>query len=105
MEEKKTIRTRRIGTFTFGIVLIGFGVLFLVHMVYPQMSYELIFRLWPMIFILLGGEVLVGSFRADERFVYDGAAIFLMVLLICFAMAMACVDWIFVHSPVQGFYF
>lgn len=105
MEEKKTIRTRRIGTVTFGLLLIVFGVLFMIHMVYPMISYEFIFRLWPLVFIVLGGEVLAGSFRAEEKFVYDGAAIFLMIVLIIFAMTMAGVDWMFAHTPVRGFYF
>ena len=105
MEEKKTIRTRRVGTVTLGLLLIFFGVLFMIHMIYPVLNYEFIFRLWPLVFIVLGGEVLAGSFRADERFVYDGAAIFLMIVLVAFAMTMAGADWMLAHTPVQGFYF
>ena len=41
--------------------------------------------------------MLVCSRRPEERVVYDGAAIFLLVLLILFAMSMAGVDWIFEH--------
>lgn len=98
MGEKKMIRTRRVGTVTFGLLLIFFGILFLIHMFYPQISYEFIFRLWPLVFITLGGEVLAGSFRTEERFVYDGAAVFLMILLIVFAFVMAGLDWMFAHT-------
>lgn len=104
MEAKKTIKTRRVGSVTFGLLLIFYGLLFLIHMIYPQISYEFVFRLWPCVFISLGAEVLAGSFRPDEKFVYDGAAIFLMIVLILFAMAMAGADWLFTHTMLaQGF--
>ena len=45
MEEKRTIRTHRVGTVTFGLVLIVMGGLFLLKMIFPVLDYELIFRL------------------------------------------------------------
>ena len=75
MEEKRTIRTHRVGTVTFGLILVVMGALFLLRMIFPALDYELIFRLWPLIFISLGIEVLASSRRAEEKLVYDGAAI------------------------------
>ena len=98
MEEKRTIRTHRVGTVTFGLVLIVMGGLFLLKMIFPVLDYELIFRLWPLIFISLGIEVLVSSRKVEERMVYDGAAIFLLILLVIFAMCMAGMDWVFTHA-------
>ncbi len=97
MQEKQTIRIHRVGTVTFGIVLVVLGVLCLLRLIFPVLNYELIFRLWPMVFICLGIEVLVGSRRPKDRMIYDGAAIFLLILLVLFAMSMAGMDWIFAH--------
>lgn len=102
MEEKRTIRTHRVGTVTFGLVLVVMGVLFLLQMIFPALDYVLIFRLWPLIFISLGVEVLFSSRRVEERVVYDGAAIFLLILLVLFAMGMAGMDWAFTHAIEEG---
>ena len=88
MEERQTVRTHRVGTVTFGLVLIVMGALFLLRMMFPVLDYELIFRLWPLIFISLGTEILISSRRAQDRLVYDGAAVFLLILLVLFALAM-----------------
>ena len=106
MEQGKTIRIHRVGTVTFGCILILFGVLFLAHIFVPWLHYEYVFRLWPLVFIFLGIEVLVGNYRmskaeargegtelAETRFVYDKTAILLTVCLTFFAMVMALVDF------------
>ena len=98
MEEKRTIRTHRVGTVTFGLILVVMGALFLLRMIFPALDYELIFRLWPLIFISLGIVVLASSRRAEEKLVYDGAAIFLLILLVLFAMGMAGMDLAFTHA-------
>lgn len=99
---EKSVRVHRVGTVTFGCILIVFGSLFLAHVFIPVLSYAFIFRLWPFILILLGVEVLVGNCRAGRaeqsegelrfRFEYDKTAIVLMVCLTMFAMVMAAVD-------------
>jgi hypothetical protein len=87
----ETCRTHRVGTITTGLVLIAFGVLFILHLFMNVITYELIFRFWPVILIGLGLEVLLTNF-AKDKIVYDKAAIFLMLLLAFFAMGMACAD-------------
>ena len=57
---EKSVRVHRVGTVTFGCILIVFGSLFLAHVFIPVLSYAFIFRLWPFILILLGVEVLWG---------------------------------------------
>ncbi len=92
--------TRRVGTFTLGICLVFMGALFLVHLFLPALDYLVIFHLWPLIFILLGMEILISSLRSpQQKFQYDFAAIFIILLLICFAMGMAGLEWIFDHVP------
>lgn len=92
---------RRVGTFTLGICLVIMGILFLVHLFVPKIiSYLLIFHCWPIIFILLGCEILVSSLKwPDQHFQYDFAAILIILLLVCFAMGMAGMEWLLTHDP------
>lgn len=104
--EKQTIKVRRVGSVTFGTVLIVTGILFLVHIFLPGFHYFLIYRFWPVILILLGVEVLAGSRQKtyeiidnqgnvveQSKVVYDVAAILLMIALTAFAMCMGLIDW------------
>lgn len=100
----ETIRIHRVGTMTFGLVLILSGILFLTHMVFPVLDYEFIFRLWPCIFIFLGIEVLLGNSRKNVKFTYDKGAVVLLIILTFFAMCMAGAEWIFTHQPGQWYY-
>ena len=81
--------------------MILFGVLFLVNMLLPMLHYEVIFRLWPVVFIFLGIEILVENHRSNTekcRFVYDFPAIVMLALMLLFAMLMAAVDYAFTYQ-------
>lgn len=101
MEQKQSVRIRRIGTVTFGCMLLVFGVLFLIHIFVPQLDYGIIFRCWPCILIALGIEVLIGNHKAEKmdkegcqvQFLYDKTAILLTVFITFFAMVMAVADF------------
>jgi len=84
-------RNRRVGTLTLGISLIGMGSLFAVHLFVPDaIPYHLIFRLWPAILILLGIEVVVSyAVNKEEKIKYDGWAVFIMIVMMIFAGALA----------------
>ncbi len=104
MEKNRSTRIHRIGTVTFGMILIMFGILFLAHIFVPWLSYRYIFRLWPLIFICLGVEVLLGNHRAAKlaeaeegitvNFIYDKTAILLTVCLTFFGMVLAMMDYL-----------
>lgn len=104
MEQGCVKRIHRVGTLTAGCMMIVFGALFLLHLALPKLSYLVIFRLWPVIFIFLGIEVLLGMRRENVQFLYDKGAVLLMMLLSGFAMCMAFADWVFSHSE-QYIYF
>lgn len=88
------VKSHRVGTFTLGGMLIVFGLLFLLRIFDLGITYELIFKLWPTIFIFLGGEILIANFRQqEEKLVYDKTALGLMIVLSFFAMGMAVVDF------------
>lgn len=91
-------RTHKVGTLTLGVMLILFGVLFLVHLFGGALSYRLIFDLWPVVFISLGVEVLLSLIpKTEGKFQLDGKAVVLLVVLMLFAMVMAgadvCLNW------------
>lgn len=109
--EKQTIRIRRVGSVTFGLVLIVTGVLFLIHLFLPRLDFSVIFQFWPLILITLGIEVLFGSRQKtyevrnekgqiieQSKVVYDVSAIILTFVLTGFSMFMALLDFAFVNS-------
>ncbi len=95
-EESGTLQPRRVGSVTFGLTLVLFGVLFLIHIVVPTLHYEMIFQFWPVVFVLLGVEILVENHKSSAeqcRFVYDFPAILMMVVMLLFAMVMAAAEF------------
>lgn len=88
------VTVHRVGTITLGGSLIVYGVLFLAHLFFPALDYLMIFRLWPLIFIILGLEVLLGAVRKNVSFLYDKTAVFLTVVLSLYAMGMGIADWV-----------
>lgn len=91
---------RRVGTFTLGICLVVFGVLFLLHLFVKNIDYLLIFHLWPVILILLGAEILFYAIRSPQKhYQYDFAAILIILLLVSFTVGMAGIDWLITNAP------
>ncbi len=96
MEEREKMvtrekSTRKAGAWTTGITMIVAGSLFLIHMVYPNLSYRFIFHLWPFALIGLGVELLVKEWKKEEVS-YDMAAIWMMILTLLFSFCMAVCD-------------
>lgn len=92
------LRGRRVGTLTAGIVLVAFGILFFLRIIFPDLDLEFIASLWPLILIFLGIEMIVGyAVNKEEQIRYDGGAIFLIILLSFFAMGMAGIEFILKH--------
>ncbi len=90
----ETVRIHRVGTLTTGIALVAYGILFILHIFMNYISYDFIFKLWPIILIGLGVEVLLSSIFKD-KIVYDKGAVALMFFMAIFAMGMACADLFF----------
>lgn len=87
------MKTHRVGTITLGGMLVVFGVLFLLRIFLIGLSFEIIFKLWPVIFIFLGFEILLANFKQkEEKLLYDKTAIGLIVILSFFAMGMAIME-------------
>ncbi len=95
-QEEKTCRVRRIGSVTFGVTLICYGILFLIRIFVPNLKYHFIFQCWPVVFILLGIEILLENYRCrtqQEKFIYDFPAILMLAAMLFFAMIMAIIDY------------
>ena len=90
---------RRVGTFTAGIVLIMFGVMFLLRTIFPIINFTLILSLWPLILVFLGIEIIVAYIiNKEEQMKYDASAIVLVIILSFFAMGMATMEFLINHS-------
>ena len=102
-KENKVIQTRRVGSVTFGLTLICFGIMFLIHIVVPALRYDIIFRMLPIVFILLGIEILVENYKssqAEYKLVYDFAAVIMLAIMLFFAMMLAVVDYAMMHGGI-----
>lgn len=93
-------RVHKVGSMTLGITLVAVGLAYLAHLFFPMLSYIMIIRAWPLVFVLLGIEILLSNLRAREDmvFVYDKAAIFLTMILVCFSMCMGAFSMAFEKS-------
>ena len=89
--------TRRVGSLTCGIAMVGFGLLFLLNTLFGLIDYTKIFSLWPLLLICLGVEMLISNMKYSdtERFtlVYDKGAIVLTILVTIFAVGMGITDY------------
>lgn len=102
-QEPKNCQVRRVGSVTFGITLVCYGILFLVHIFAPMLKYHMIFRCWPIIFILLGGEILVENYKCrvkEWKMVYDFAAVLMLGAMLMFAMVMAVIDYTVTYGSI-----
>ena len=91
------MRTRRVGSITCGCLLIVFGMLFLAHMFFPALSLNFIMKLWPVVLIALGAEMVIANLHHSseeaEVLKYDKGAIFITFLLACFSMGMGVLEY------------
>lgn len=92
------IKGRRVGTFTTGIVLVMFGIMFLLRLIYPSINYLLIASLWPLVLILLGIEIIMAYLiNKEEIMKYDFQAIILIIFVSLFSMGMGGMEYIITH--------
>ena len=86
-----TVRTHRVGAFTSGFCMVGFGVMLLLHNLFDMMDYEMILGMWPLIVIGMGIELLLSNVF-KSRIVYDKAAIALLFVMTLLVLTLAGVD-------------
>lgn len=87
------MRTHRVGTITLGITLIVCGIIFLLQFFIPAITFSVICRMWPLIFIVLGVEILISNWKDKEGvFIYDKGSIFLTFMITAFAMILGLIS-------------
>ncbi|MGH4139179.1 LiaI-LiaF-like domain-containing protein [Clostridium sp.] len=92
------IKGRRVGTFTTGIVLVIFGIMFLLRLINPSINYSLIASMWPLVLIILGIEIIVAYIiNKEEIMKYDFGAIILVIMVSFFAMGMGGMEFVITH--------
>lgn len=96
--ESRPVKERRVGTFTFGAVLVICGVLMLVSMFFPHLDLTLALKLSPLILVCLGVEVLLAS-RREGKLRYDWVGMVLCFVLVTAALVFFGIAWCLVYRP------
>lgn len=86
-----TVRTHRVGAFTSGFCMVGFGAMLLLHNLLDVMDYEMILGMWPLILVGMGIELLLSNVNKN-KIVYDKAAIVLLFVMTLLVIVLAGVD-------------
>lgn len=89
---------RRVGTFTFGVTLVVFGLWMLAALLLPELDLLWALKLSPLILVLLGGEVLLAA-RKNSTIKYDWVGMLLCCLIVCTALALFSVAWWVTRDP------
>lgn len=89
-------KVRRVGTLTMALSLIAVGVILLLKVFVPGLSYATIARLSPIILVFLGVEILVSYVRfKDTKFKYDILSVFISLILIGSSLLVATIPEIY----------
>lgn len=87
-------KIRRVGTFTFGVILLAAGVLLIAHLLVPSMNLDYIIRFSPVVLIFLGIEVLIYAARPDVTVKYDFLSMFACAFILCLVGGASIVSWL-----------
>lgn len=93
MENKEDInlkegiqKSKRIGTLTFGIMLILFGIVMILQIFIKTDIFRYVLTLWPLIFISLGIEAIYYACKIDIKIKYDVWAVILTFMVLGFGL-------------------
>lgn len=93
-------RERRVGTFTFGIVLVIAGIAMTAALFFPSLDFRLLLKLSPAVLILLGTEVLLST-RKGGRIKYDWLGMLLCFVLVLLALGVFFTAWAMTRFPEE----
>lgn len=98
----RNIKIHRVGSITFGIIMIILGTLLLLKLIIPAITYTTILNFWPVTLILLGLEILIANTRSEHvTFQYDGWSIFYLFMIIGFTICIGVMDFVLTHFSQQ----
>ncbi len=78
------MKNKRVGTISMAIVLIAFGVLTFISQISKVSALDIALKLWPLILILLGLEILYCRFIYKDEVIikYDILSIFIVFIIL-----------------------
>lgn len=86
--QNKPERVHRVGSITAGVSMIVYGVLFVLHELTIIEDISYILKLWPLVLVGLGVEMLWSNVD-NRKMIYDKGAVFLLIVMAGFSMMMA----------------
>lgn len=87
------IKEKRVGSFTFGISLILFGICIIIQTFTKIDVLKYLLMLWPIIFIILGIEVLYFASKKNVKIKYDILSIIMVLFILLFAGIFSFVNY------------
>lgn len=94
---------RRVGTITFGVVLVCCGLAMLAAMFFPDLDLRWAIKLSPLALICLGAEVLLSA-RRGGRIRYDWVGMLLSGLIVGMSMCFFAAAWWALYAPEGWWY-
>lgn len=85
--------TRRIGSFTFGIMMILMGVNIFLQTITSLDFFRFTLSLWPIVFILLGVETLYYASKKNIEIKYDVLGIFTIFIVLFLGIIFSTVNY------------
>lgn len=103
MEEKKE---RRVGTYTFGVMLIIIGISVLIMTFTKFDFFRYLLMLWPVVLIGLGIEILYLNSKSNIKVKIDFISIILMGIVLfftaIFSLGNYCVNKVLYDEDIKG---
>ncbi len=91
---------RRVGSITLGISLIVFGVLFFLRTFTELVSFEFVLKLWPLVLIIFGFEVLIAvGKKKGQTFKFDFVSLAMTAILLGSSACMAALQLLIEQNP------
>jgi len=98
------MRRWRVGTLSMGIVLIGLGIILFMSQISGKAATAAVIKWWPVVLILLGGEVLWYSFTRKEQNAtvsFDIFSIFVICVIGLFSLGLYALSEVGVISRLS----
>ena len=92
---------RRVGTFTFGLVLVIGGAAMLASLFFPRLDLSLLLKAAPLMLVSLGVETLLAA-RRGGRVKYDWVGMLLCFLITCLGLVLYCAAWWMLYVAPKG---
>ena len=93
---------RRVGTFTFGVTLVVFGLWILAALLLPELDLLWVLKLSPLVLVLLGIEVLLAA-RKNSAIKYDWVGMLLCTVIVLTALSLFAAAWWVIRDPAEIF--